>query len=79
MTIGTYNCIIHAITKRNEAMQINVEQVIENADGSATLQLDMDNEALSSLLEIAVVTALKETIERNQPLLGNPNQMELQF
>jgi hypothetical protein len=60
-------------------MQINVEQVIENADGSATLQLDMDNEALSSLLEIAVVTALKETIERNQPLIGNPNQMELQF
>jgi hypothetical protein len=60
-------------------MQINVEQVIENADGSATLQLNMDNEALSSLLEIAVVTALKETIERNQPLLGNPNQMELQF
>ena len=60
-------------------MNIKVEQVIENADGSATLQLDMDNEALSSLLEIAVVTALKETIERNQPLIGNPNQMELQF
>jgi len=60
-------------------MQINVEQVIENADGSATLQLDMDNEALSSLLEIAVVTALKETIERNQPLLGNPSQMELEL
>jgi len=60
-------------------MNIKVEQVIENADGSATLQLDMDNEALSSLLEIAVVTALKETIERNQPLLGNPSQMELEL
>ena len=64
---------------KGSVMNIKVEQVIENADGSATLQLDMDNEALSSLLEIAVVTALKETIERNQPLLGNPNQMELQF
>jgi hypothetical protein len=60
-------------------MNIKVEEVIENEDGSATLQLDMDNEALSSLLEIAVVTALKETIERNQPLLGNPSQMELEL
>jgi len=64
---------------KGSVMNIKVEQVIENADGSATLQLDMDNEALSSLLEIAVVTALKETIERNQPLLGNPSQMELEL
>ena len=60
-------------------MHIEVQEVIENADGSATLQLDLDNEALSSLLEIAVVTALREAIECNQPLLGNPSQMELQF
>ena len=60
-------------------MHIEVQEVIENADGSATLQLDLDNEALSSLLEIAVVTALREAIGRNQPLLGNPSQMELQF
>ena len=58
-------------------MKINVEEVIENADGSATLQLDLCNEALSSLLEIAVVTALKDTIERNQTLLNDPNQLEL--
>ena len=60
-------------------MHIEVQEVIENADGSATLQLDLDNEALSLLLEIAVVTALREAIGRNQPLLGNPSQMELQF
>ena len=64
---------------KGSVMNIKVEEVIENEDGSATLQLDLDNEALSSLLEIAVVTALREAIERNQPLLGNPNQMELQF
>jgi hypothetical protein len=60
-------------------MHIEVEEVIENADGSARLQLDMDNEALSSLLEIAVVTALKEAIVRNQEQLGNPSQLELEF
>ena len=64
---------------KGSVMNIKVEQVIENADGSATLQLDMDNEALSSLLEIAVVTALREAIGRNQPLLGNPSQMELEL
>ena len=58
-------------------MKINVDEVIDNADGSATLQLDRCNEALSSLLEIAVVTALKDMIERNQTLVGNPNQLEL--
>jgi len=60
-------------------MKINVEEVIEHADGSATLQLDLCNEALSSLLEIAVVTALKDTIERNQQYLTDrdPNQLEL--
>ena len=58
-------------------MQFNVEEVIENNDGSATLQLDMDNEALSSLVEIAVISALKEAVERNQPLLSDPNQLEL--
>ena len=61
-------------------MQFNVEEIIENSDGSATLQLDMDNEALSSLVQIAVVSALKEAIERNATLSQeNPNQMELQF
>ena len=60
-------------------MHIEVEEVIENADGSARLQLDMDNEALSSLLEIAVVTALKEAIVRNQEHLGNPSQLELEL
>ena len=64
---------------KGSVMNIKVEEVIENEDGSATLQLDLDNEALSSLLEIAVVTALREAIECNQPLLGNPSQMELQF
>jgi hypothetical protein len=60
-------------------MHIEVEEVIENADGSARLQLDMDNEALSSLLEIAVVTALKEAIVRNQEHLSNPCQLELEL
>lgn len=77
MTIDTYNCIIHAITKRSKTMQFNVEEIIENSDGSATLQLDMDNEALSSLVQIAVVSALKEAIDRNQTLLNDPNQLEL--
>jgi hypothetical protein len=64
---------------KGSVMNIKVEEVIENEDGSATLQLDLDNEALSSLLEIAVVTALREAIGRNQPLLGNPSQMELEL
>ena len=44
-------------------MDIEVIEVIEHEDGSATLQIDMDNEALTALLQSALLNAIKKGLE----------------
>jgi hypothetical protein len=41
----------------------NVEEVIENEDGSARLVIDMDNEMLQLLIEHAVTDILTKAVE----------------
>ena len=41
-------------------MDIVVTEVTEHEDGSATLQIDMDNEALTALLQSAILDAIKK-------------------
>ena len=51
-SVQLYNTRYH---KENQTMRIDVEDIIENDDGSATLTLDMDSTALQALLSFAVV------------------------
>jgi len=44
-------------------MDIVVTEVTEHEDGSATLQIDMDNEALTALLQSAILDAIKKGLE----------------
>jgi|DEB0MinimDraft_6_1074348.scaffolds.fasta_scaffold11754_7 hypothetical protein len=44
-------------------MDIVVTEVTEHEDGSATLQIDMDNEALTALLQSALLDAIKKGLE----------------
>ena len=44
-------------------MDIVVTEVIEHEDGSATLQIDMDNEAVAALLQSALLNAIKKGLE----------------
>lgn len=59
-SVQLYNTRYH---KENQTMRIDVEDIIENDDGSATLTLDMDSTALQALLSFAVVEALKNGIK----------------
>lgn len=47
-------------------MHIEVEEIIDNEDGSATLILDMDSEAKDSLLSFAVIEAIKNGLEMQE-------------
>jgi hypothetical protein len=40
-------------------MHIEVKDIIENGDGSATLELDMGPDAVKALLSFAVIEAIK--------------------
>ena len=44
-------------------MEVNVVEVIEQPDGSARVTMDLDEEALSLIVEKFVVQALTEQIE----------------
>ena len=44
-------------------MDIVVTEVTEHEDGSATLQIDMDNEAVKALLQSALLDAIKKGLE----------------
>ena len=44
-------------------MDIVVTEVTKHEDGSATLQIDMDNEALTALLQSALLDAIKKGLE----------------
>ena len=50
-------------------MDIVVTEVIEHEDGSATLQIDMDNETLTALLQSALLDAIKKGLEIHQSRL----------
>jgi hypothetical protein len=61
-------------------MHIEVEDIIENGDGSATLKLDMGPDAIEALLSFAVIEAIKNGIEmhKNQTEdYANSLQLEL--
>jgi len=47
-------------------MNIEVEEIVENGDGSATLRLDMDSEATAALLSMAIIDAIKNGIEMHK-------------
>ena len=44
-------------------MDIIVTKVTEHEDGSATLEIDMDNEALTALLQSALLDTIKKGLE----------------
>ena len=56
-------------------MDIVVTEVTEHEDGSATLQIDMDNEALTALLESALLNATKKGMEMEEKK-DEPEQTE---
>ena len=61
-------------------MYIEVEEIIENDDGSATLKLDMDSEATQSLLSFAILEAIKNSINMQKNKIDdcvNSLQLEL--
>jgi hypothetical protein len=47
---------------------MNVKQVTEHEDGSATVVFDMNPEELQGLLQYALLNLIKEMIARNEPL-----------
>ena len=57
-------------------MDIVVTEVTEHEDGSATLQIDMDNEALTALLQSALLNAIKKGMEMEEKKY-EPEQTEL--
>ena len=48
---------------RGYLMDIVVTKVTEHEDGSATLEIDMDNEVLTALLQSALLDAIKKGLE----------------
>lgn len=50
-------------------MKMEVLEVIENADGSATCTLELDAESVRFLINMSFVSILKDTIQRNKELL----------
>ena len=52
-------------------MDIEVEEVIDNGDGSATLKLNMDSEATQMLLSFAILEAIKNSINMQKNKTDN--------
>lgn len=51
-------------------MKLEVSNVEEKADGSATCTLDLDAEGLTFLINIGFVSILKEMIDRHKELVN---------
>lgn len=49
-------------------MKITLECIEEHPDGSATAQLDFDEEGLKFLVNLGLVTALKEAIANHKEI-----------
>ena len=61
-------------------MHIEVENIIEHTDGSATITFDMDSDATQALLSFAIIEAIKNGVEASKKQFGNyidSTQLEL--
>lgn len=52
---------------------MKVLAIVEQADGSATLNLDLTKEEMEFLLEKAIIDVLKESLVKSKTNLGNPS------
>lgn len=51
------------MNKQNEEFHVEVIEVVENEDGSATVVLDMDSEAAHAFLSLGVLRAIEVGLE----------------
>ena len=51
------------MNKQNEEFHVEVIDVVENEDGSATVVLDMDSEAARAFLSLGVLRAIEVGLE----------------
>ncbi len=61
-------------------MHIEVENIIEHTDGSATVTFDMDSDATQALLSFAIIEAIKNGLEASKNQFENyidSKQLEL--
>ena len=49
-------------------MEIKVKDVIEHEDGSATLEIDVDEELIQMAVQELIINALKKAIESDEKL-----------
>lgn len=55
---------------------MEVLEVIENADGSATCTLELDAESVRFLINMSFVSILKDTIQRHKEFVDEKAGME---
>ena len=51
------------MNKQNEEFHVEVIDIVENEDGSATVVLDMDSEAAHAFLSLGVLRAIEVGLE----------------
>ena len=51
------------MNKQNEEFHVEVIDIVENEDGSATVVLDMDSEAARAFLSLGVLRAIEVGLE----------------
>ena len=54
------------MNKQNEEMDFKVVDIFDNEDGSATLVLEMNNEAAHAFLSVGVLRALELGLEAQE-------------
>jgi len=54
------------MNKQNEEFHVEVIDVVENEDGSATVVLDMDSEAAQAFLSLGVLRAIEVGLEATE-------------
>ena len=52
-------------------MKIKVVEITEHENGDATVVFDMCPDAVRTLLELGIITAIKNGIERSEPRLSD--------
>ena len=58
------------MNKQNEEFHVEVIDVVENEDGSATVVLDMDSEAAQAFLSLGVLRAIEVGLEATESSNG---------
>lgn len=56
------------IKEENEPSFIEVRNVVDNDDGSMTMEIELSHDYLTTFAKIGIITALKEAIERSKDL-----------